>query len=203
MTSASWPGQRHLKAIYSSLTSIARAANNFYEIEKFFRSDLVFHLVSQRVVMKRKVLALLLVALVCAGQAFANGIPSVTTASVTSIESFTAASGGNVTSEGAFTVTARGVCWNTTGAPTVSDAKTEDGSGLGAFTSSISGLAPLTTYYLRAYATNNSGTAYGSEETFTTSAAPVPSTPGFWLAVLALLLAGIGVLQRRRCVAAR
>ena len=73
-----------------------------------------------------------------------------------------------VTYEGWGKVTARGVCWSTTEEPTIEDSKTEDGEGLGTYTSNITGLSPITTYYVRAYATNAEGTAYGEQRTFTT-----------------------------------
>ena len=95
-------------------------------------------------------------------------LPAVTTSSVSNIGTTTATGGGNVTYDGNTTVTARGVCWNTTGTPTISDSHTTDGSGTGAFTSSITGLTPNTTYYVRAYATNSMGTVYGNEVVFTT-----------------------------------
>jgi len=76
--------------------------------------------------------------------------------------------GGNVTYEGGAKVTARGVCWNLTGAPTTTDEKTEDGEGSGAFTSILAGLTPSTTYYVRAYATNSGGTSYGDITVFKT-----------------------------------
>jgi len=90
-------------------------------------------------------------------------IPSVSTNTITNITSTTATSGGNVTSDGGSPVTARGVCWSTSANPTISDAKTEDGSGLGNFPSSITNLTPGVNYYVRAYATNSAGTAYGNE----------------------------------------
>ncbi len=90
----------------------------------------------------------------------------ITTDAVTNITSTTATGGGNVTSEGGGNVSARGVCWSTSPNPTISDDHTTDGSGTGTFTSSITGLSPGTTYYVRAYATNEAGTAYGSEENF-------------------------------------
>lgn len=93
--------------------------------------------------------------------------PTVTTASITSIAGISAISGGNVTSDGGCTVTARGVCWNISTSPTVSNSHTIDGSGTGSFTSSITGLTCGTTYYVRSYATNSQGTSYGSNETFT------------------------------------
>lgn len=92
-------------------------------------------------------------------------LPSVSTKVVSDT---TATCGGNVTNDGGAKVTARGVCWNTTGNPTIMDSHTTDGSGLGEFTSSLTGLVPLTTYYVRAYATNDLGTAYGEEKNFTT-----------------------------------
>lgn len=70
--------------------------------------------------------------------------------------------------DGGGTVSVRGVCWNTTGTPTTADSKTEDGTGDGAFTSTMTGLTQGTTYYVRAYATNEAGTAYGSQMTFRT-----------------------------------
>lgn len=92
----------------------------------------------------------------------------VTTNNIVSITQTTAKGGGNVTSDGGLAVTARGVCWNTTGNPTIENDKTEDGSGTGTFTSSITGLTPNTPYYVRAYATNSQETAYGNEVSFTT-----------------------------------
>ncbi|MFB9090040.1 MopE-related protein, partial [Flavobacterium paronense] len=100
------------------------------------------------------------------------------TTAATSITATTASSGGNVTAIGASAVNFRGVCWSTTTGPTVAlTTKTVDGSGLGSFTSSITGLAGNTTYFVRAYATNGSGTAYGAEISFTTllPASPTPT----------------------------
>jgi hypothetical protein len=98
--------------------------------------------------------------------------PVVTTADITTVTSATASGGGNVVNEGGASVTTRGVCWNTSGTPTVSDNSTTDGTGRGAFTSFITGLAPLTTYYVRAYAVNSNGTGYGDTVSFTTTDTP-------------------------------
>jgi len=108
-----------------------------------------------------------------------QGIPTVTTASTTNITYNSATSGGTVTAAGGSSVTARGVCWSTSPSPTIADPHTTDGSGLGTFTSQITGLEPSTTYYVRAYATNSFGTAYGNEESFTTLTAPFPPTVDF------------------------
>ena len=94
--------------------------------------------------------------------------PSITTTAVTSITQTNAASGGNVTSDGGATVTARGVCWSTTSGPVATGSHTTDGSGTGTFTSSLTGLTKGTLYFVRAYAINSAGTAYGSEVSFTT-----------------------------------
>jgi len=100
---------------------------------------------------------------------FAPGAASVSTTAATAITTTTASTGGNVTSDGGSAVTARGICWGTTANPTVTGSHTTDGSGLGVFTSSLSGLSSSTTYHIRAYATNSSGTFYGADLTFTTS----------------------------------
>ena len=92
----------------------------------------------------------------------------VTTTAATSITQTTATSGGNVTSDGGATVTVRGVCWSTLSNPTTANSHTSDGSGNGTFTSNLFGLTASTFYYIRAYATNSVGTAYGNEVSFTT-----------------------------------
>ena len=94
---------------------------------------------------------------------------TVTTAAVSNVTAFTATCGGTVVSDGGDPVTARGVCWSTTPTPTIADNHTVDGAGTGVFTSQITGLSPLTTYYVCAYATNAVGTAYGEVQTFTTT----------------------------------
>ena len=95
-------------------------------------------------------------------------IPTVTTNDVSNITTSTATCGGNVTSSGNGTVSARGVCWSTSQNPTISDSHTTNGAGTGSFASSISNLTENTVYYVRAYATNETGTAYGEQKTFTT-----------------------------------
>ena len=97
-------------------------------------------------------------------------LPTLTTTAASSIATTTAVSGGSISSDGGASVTARGVCWSTSANPTVAlSTKTIDGTGTGAFTSTISGLTANTTYYIRAYATNSAGTAYGAGLSFTTS----------------------------------
>jgi uncharacterized protein (TIGR02145 family) len=98
-------------------------------------------------------------------------LPTVNTTNSSNVTPNTAISGGNVISDGGSPVTARGIVWSTFPNPTVSlSTITNNGSGLGLFSSSISGLILNTTYYVRAYATNNVGTGYGNEISFTTKA---------------------------------
>ncbi len=96
-----------------------------------------------------------------------DNTPSIITTAITANLGYTASSGGNIYYDGGQDVTARGVCWNIIGSPSISDPKTSDGAGTGIYTSSITGLIPGTTYYVRAYATNSVGTGYGNSFTFT------------------------------------
>lgn len=97
-------------------------------------------------------------------------VPILTTRNATDTTGVSAVSGGNITSDGGSPITARGVVWSTSPNPTISlSTKTVDGSGIGTFISNITGLALNTIYYVRAYATNSSGTGYGNEVVFQTS----------------------------------
>jgi hypothetical protein len=101
-------------------------------------------------------------------------LPVINTMSVSSITTSSAVSGGSITSEGGGPVLTRGVCWNTLPNPTIANPKTNDGVGIGDFSSFFMGLSSGVTYYLRAYATNSGGTAYGAEISFSTiAAAPI------------------------------
>ncbi len=95
-------------------------------------------------------------------------LPTVTTSPVSGVTQTVAIVGGKVVADGYTPVIDRGVCWNNTGAPTITDNCLHIGNGIGAFTDTLTGLLPGTTYYVRAYATNNVGTAYGNEVIFTT-----------------------------------
>lgn len=96
-------------------------------------------------------------------------LPTLQTTVVTAINTTVAVSGGNITSDGGATVSAKGVVWGTSQNPTITlSTKTTDGTGLGSFVSNISNLTANTTYYVRAYATNSLGTSYGNEINFTT-----------------------------------
>jgi hypothetical protein len=104
---------------------------------------------------------------------FIPGQAEVATSAITGITATTATGGGNVTADGGSTAT-RGICWSTSANPTIANALTTNGTGTGTFTSAITGLAPGTLYHVRAYVTNTSGTAYGSDLSFTTAALGVP-----------------------------
>jgi hypothetical protein len=105
-----------------------------------------------------------------------SGVPELSTTSTTSITATSAISGGVVTNDGGTTITARGVCWSTSStSPTTLNSKTNDGTGAGSFTSSLSGLLLNTTYYVRAYAINSAGTAYGSVISFKTTTVTIPT----------------------------
>lgn len=96
--------------------------------------------------------------------------PTVTTQAVSSIGDVTATGNGNITALGGDTPTKRGICYNTTGSPTVADSKVEETGefGTGAFVESLINLSPETLYYAKAYAMNAVGYSYGAEVEFTT-----------------------------------
>jgi uncharacterized protein (TIGR02145 family) len=102
-----------------------------------------------------------------------SGAPtSITTDAATNIQYVTATSGGTIVDNASYPTTQRGVCWNTTGSPTISNPRTINGSGPGSFTSSLVSLSPGVTYYVRAYSVNAAGTFYGNEINFMTIPAP-------------------------------
>ncbi len=110
--------------------------------------------------------------------AVAATIPIVITAAVVAIRDSLVHSGGAVSKDGGSAVTARGVCWSTVKNPTVADFVTTDSLGVGTFRSSVAGVSPDVTYYLRAYATNAVGTGYGAEFSFSTGKALVKDMDG-------------------------
>lgn len=108
------------------------------------------------------------------------GLPTVSTGSAITNISFNSATGtGNVTNTGGSAVTARGLCWNTSPNPSIAGNHTTETGGLGTFTSNMTGLLPSTIYYVRAYATNTTGTAYGANVTFSTLCDIMPPLPNF------------------------
>lgn len=107
-----------------------------------------------------------------------KNIPVLTTADVTQITQTTAVSGGEIIDDGGSRVTSRGICWSIDKTPTLRDNKRSRGSDIGNFTASIARLESGTTYYVRAYATNRNGTAYGTVKSFTTASSKVVDIDG-------------------------
>ena len=119
-----------------------------------------------------------------AGTAYGNEItfttvaatlPVLSTTTATEIKGELATSGGNISDDGGAPVTQRGLCWNTTGNPTVADSKSTDGTGTGSFVGKLVNLTPSTTYFYRAYATNIAGTSYGEVKQITTIGISLPA----------------------------
>jgi len=106
-------------------------------------------------------------------------LPVLTTANVTNITKNTATAGGKIYETGYTEITASGVVWDTAHNPSVEKhlgITTDGAKDVGEFTSNLTGLNAATTYYVRAYATNSVGTAYGSEKGFRTEAEPITVT---------------------------
>ncbi|PYF71476.1 hypothetical protein [Pedobacter nutrimenti] len=110
---------------------------------------------------------------------FTLALPTLTaTTEVTNIRSTTASSGGEITDDGRTPILSRGIVWSTYSGPTISlGTKTVDNvtKGIGVFSANMSGLAPNTTYYVRAYASNSVGVNYGSERVFKTNIVSLPT----------------------------
>ena len=98
--------------------------------------------------------------------------PTVLTNAIINITQTTAVSGGNVSDDGGANVTARGICWSTSPEPTLQNTNliAQNGPGTGNFQSTLTNLTPDTQYYVRAYASNSEGTAYGTSLSFFTLA---------------------------------
>ena len=104
-------------------------------------------------------------------------VPTVSTTALSSITFSGASGGGNVTNGGYPSgANPRGVCWNTSTNPTTANSHTSNGSGLGSFSSILTGLADNTIYYVRAYAINSTGTGYGGNVTGKTLSRPILTT---------------------------
>lgn len=122
-------------------------------------------------------------------------LPVVTTAEAKNVTGETAVGGGTVTDNGGAPITEQGVCWNTSGNPSIQDNRTSDETAFGTFQSKIKELLPNTSYYYRAYATNEAGTAYGTTETFTTGSVSLPAvTTSEVSSVLSYKIIGGGVI---------
>ncbi|MFH1119836.1 MAG: hypothetical protein V1775_08425 [Bacteroidota bacterium] len=106
-----------------------------------------------------------------------SAVPEVITTDVSGITTESALSGGEVLNHGSSQVNTRGICWNASPDPVISDSMNIEGNGIGSFSSSITGLLPYKTYYIRAFAANNDSLVYGNQVIFNTMAdLPVVTT---------------------------
>jgi hypothetical protein len=107
-------------------------------------------------------------------------LPTLTTSAISNISYNTAMSGGNITNDGGAVVTSRGICWSTSQNPTTSNNFLVIGSGSGSYNGTLTGLVGNTTYYVRAFATNSSGTSYGNEINLITAQSPSAQSCSGW-----------------------
>ncbi len=105
----------------------------------------------------------------------ATSLPTITTSTITQITETSAVAGGNITNDGGAEIQERGVVYSTTEYPTTSNNKVQSGNGTGSFTCNLTNLSDETTYYVRAYAINKKGTAYGEQVSFKTKACTKPT----------------------------
>lgn len=107
-------------------------------------------------------------------------LPVVVTGAASDVTSSGAVLSGSVTDDGGMEVTERGFVYGSDADPAIGDAgvtKIAAGSGTGAFNTALLGLAPNTTYHVRAYAINGQGTAYGTNMSFKTLANELDGIP--------------------------
>jgi hypothetical protein len=118
-----------------------------------------------------KVSVILLILISSCSKEDPDTLPTIMSKEITEITETSAKSGGLVLSNGNDLIFERGICWSSSSLdPTINDSKTSNGKGIGAFSSEIKNLLSNTTYYVRAYATNSVGTAYGGTNLFKTNA---------------------------------
>ena len=120
--------------------------------------------------MKRTYFTMILLSLFLIGCKPDPEVPTVVTQEASEITANSAKISYEVTADGGAEVTSSGVCWSTSQTPTIADDKTNDGNGIGKFTSNLQNLLPSTTYYVRSYAVNSVGVSYGEKMGFVTLA---------------------------------
>lgn len=105
-------------------------------------------------------------------------LPTLTTSPIIHVTGTFATSGGTIISEGTGSLFERGICWGTVKTPTIADRKTSNNifTGANIFICYMTELTVKTLYHVRAYATNQVGTAYGNEVNFTTTSDTFPVT---------------------------
>lgn len=101
---------------------------------------------------------------------------TIETTEITSITGSSAISGGQIISDGGQVISTKGICWDTITDPTIGVARVLDDSDSNIFVNEITGLKGNTTYFVRAFATNNGGISYGENRAFTTKAVPLLKT---------------------------
>jgi hypothetical protein len=116
---------------------------------------------------------------------------TITTSAVTGILSNSATGNATITDQGGSAITERGFCWNTTGTPTTASNKVIVAGTLGTYTGSLTSLLPTTTYYVRAYLVNGSGTSYSNEVNFVPVFTQQGSNLGYWAIPMVFLALGI------------
>jgi len=109
------------------------------------------------------------------GPCISGALATVSTGSVSAVTGTTATGGGNVSADGGVSITARGLCYDLNPNPTIANAVVTSAGETGSFTAAMTNLGPLSTYYVRAFATNSAGTAYGNEVSFTTNTITPPT----------------------------
>jgi hypothetical protein len=112
---------------------------------------------------------LLLLLIIASCKKTPANLATITTSDVVELDVTSVSGGGIILDDGGSAVTQRGVCWGTNPYPTINDSLTKDGAGTGSFQSVVITLKPNTQYYLRAYAINAAGVAYGLQQTFWTT----------------------------------
>lgn len=124
-----------------------------------------------------------------------SGVLGITTKAAASVTIMSIVTGGTITSDGGAPVTERGICWSTSPNPTTADNKKLSGSGLGSFTTSLSGLTPNTTYYLRAYGVNRVDTTYATQTSFTTQSGHMTIVTNAVFSITALTGSCVGTIS--------
>ena len=95
-------------------------------------------------------------------------LPQISTTAITTYNAYQSTVGGTITSDGGGTISAAGVCWNTAINPTTANSKITSSAVTGAFSGILyRTLLPGTTYHIRAYTTNETGTSYGADVAIT------------------------------------
>lgn len=123
------------------------------------------------------IITLFLIAISCRNENFPTPeAATLQTKNVTEVTGSTAICGGQIISMGGNNVSTWGICWGTNENPTLSDTSVKDTLKREDFTCQMGGLKGGTTYYVRAYATNNGGISYGENQKFTTKVVPYLTT---------------------------